>query len=202
MTPTVRTLAAVVPGVALVALAETVLDLPRADFIAALDSDRYRILWISGSYLAGSATGMALTTLAASMLGLRRAYLLGLLVFTIAGGLCGWVTEVIGMTPLRFLQGVGAGQVSIPGMGLGWRAFPNHRDRDQDNHSTGVVKAILDALVKLRVIDQDDSDHVHLQPVNIIVRPGERWMKIDVGDNNEADESKEPVYGEGYGDES
>ena len=38
-----RYMLAVLPGLALTMLHSTILDLPRADIVAALDSDRYRI---------------------------------------------------------------------------------------------------------------------------------------------------------------
>src|SRR4051794_20197958 len=79
-------LLAVLPGLVLTMLHSTALDLPRADIIGALDSDHYRIQWIVGSYLLGSAVGMALTGFLGSYLGLARSYLAGLAAFTVASG--------------------------------------------------------------------------------------------------------------------
>jgi len=100
---------------------------PRADFIDALDSDRYRIQWITGAYILGSATGMVLTRFAGSRLGLRYAYLLGLVCFTLAGSACAGSTEVFWMAPLRLAQGVGNGLIISVGMVLIWRAFAVHK---------------------------------------------------------------------------
>jgi MFS family permease len=86
-----RVMLAVLPGLALTMLHSTTLDLPRADVVAALDSDRYRIQWIFGSYMVGSATGMAMTQFLGSRIGLRAAYLLALGLFTVAAGACGAV---------------------------------------------------------------------------------------------------------------
>src|SRR5262245_38279160 len=88
---------AVLPGLALSGLHMTALDLPRADVIAALDSDRYRIQWIVGAYLVGSAAGMALTRFVCDRLGMRWAYLLALALFAAAAGGCAAVSEVIAM---------------------------------------------------------------------------------------------------------
>jgi DHA2 family multidrug resistance protein len=118
----------VVPGVALTMLHSTMLDLPRADVVAALDSDRYRIQWIVGSYLLGGAAGMALTGFCGAHFGLRRSYAAAVLLFALAAGACGFVGEVVWMTPWRLLQGLGMGLAISSGMVLIWRAFPRHRE--------------------------------------------------------------------------
>jgi len=141
-----RVLAAVVPGVALVTLSASMLDLPRADLIDALDSDRYRIQWIMGSFLVGSAAGMTWTGLSSALLGMRRAYLTGLLLFTVMNALCGCVSEVIWMTPLRLLEGIGSGLVLSVGMVMVWRAFPEGRDRAMVVYAFGVYLASIAGL--------------------------------------------------------
>ncbi len=123
-----RIMGAVLPGLALTMLHSTALDLPRADVIDALDSDHYRIQWIVGSYVLGNAVGLALTRFLGDRLGLRRAYLLGLFLFATAGSSCAAVSEVIWMTPLRLVQGLGAGLVLSVGMVLVWRAFPVRKE--------------------------------------------------------------------------
>jgi len=122
-----RLMLAVLPGLALTMLPSAALDLPRADVIAALDSDRYRIQWIFGSYIVGSATGMALTQFVGSRIGLRAAYLLALGLFTAATTACGAVSGVVDLAPLRLLQGLGTGLLISTGMVLLWRAYPARR---------------------------------------------------------------------------
>lgn len=138
-----RVLGAVVPGVALVSLASAMLDLPRANVIDALDSDRYRIRWLTASYLVGSAAGMSLTALIAGFVGLRRTYLLGLALFSLAAGLCGWAPSVLAMAPLRLLEGLGGGLVLCAGMVLLWRANPDRRDLAMAGYGLGVYLALL-----------------------------------------------------------
>ena len=119
---------AVLPGVALATAHSTMLNVPSADIIDALDTDKYRIHWIIGSYVLGSALGMAFTKFCCGRFGLRWAYLLGVLLFTLAGGLCGLVNDVILMAPLRWLEGFGNGLLISVGMVIIWRAFPRHRE--------------------------------------------------------------------------
>src|SRR5262249_5888781 len=104
-------------------------------------------LWIAGSYLIGSAAGMTWTGMAADLFGLRRAFLGALVLFTVAGSLCGFVSEVIVMAPLRLLQGLGAGLVLSPGMVLIWREFPDRRDMAMAGYGLGVYFAAIQGAV-------------------------------------------------------
>lgn len=56
--------------------------------------------------------------------------------------------------------------------------FPQERKRDLDNHTTGVVKALIDALVQAQVLSADDSAHLELAPVEIVVERGQRRMEL------------------------
>jgi DHA2 family multidrug resistance protein len=134
---------AVLPGLALTMLHSTILDLPRADVVAALDSDRYRIQWINGAYVLGLALGMGLTGFLGGRLGLRRAYLLAVVLFTAAGSACAGVSEVFWMTPLRLVQGLGTGLLISAGMVLLWRAFPVHKELAMAIYGMGVYLSAL-----------------------------------------------------------
>jgi DHA2 family multidrug resistance protein len=133
-----RIMLAVVPGLAMTALHSTMLDLPRADVIDALDSDHYRIQWIIGAYIVGTAAGMALTKFIGDRLGLRWTYLLGVACFTVAGGLCAAVSEVIWMAPLRLVQGYGDGLIICAGMVIIWREFPVRKELAMALYAMGV----------------------------------------------------------------
>jgi DHA2 family multidrug resistance protein len=134
---------AVLPGLALTMMHSTALDVPNADVVAALDSDRYRIQWILGAYVLGSALGMGLTGFLGGRLGLRGAYLLAVLLFTTAGGACAGVSEVVWMTPLRLVQGLGTGLLISTGMVLLWRAFPVHKELAMALYGMGVFLSAL-----------------------------------------------------------
>ncbi len=121
-------LAGVLPGVALALLSSTMLVVPQSDIINALDTDQYRIHWIAGSYMLGMAIGMAVARVVASRLGLRRSYLLGVALFAAAGGACGLLSDMVVMTPLRFVQGYGDGLLICAAMLILWRTFPRQRE--------------------------------------------------------------------------
>jgi Holliday junction resolvase RusA-like endonuclease len=56
---------------------------------------------------------------------------------------------------------------------------PDRRRRDTDNHTTGVVKAAIDALVRGGYLEADDTDHLRLLPVEIRTEPGRRALVLE-----------------------
>lgn len=58
--------------------------------------------------------------------------------------------------------------------------FPDHRARDLDNLSTGVVKALQDCLVKADVIRADDTSCVVGMSVEVSVEKGRRALVVTV----------------------
>ncbi len=135
--------AAVLPGVILTALHATMLDLPKADIIDAMDSDHYRIYWIIGSYLFGAATGMAMTGFWSGRLGLYGCYFSALLLFVVAGGSCGLVNDTLQMVPLRLLSGYGTGLVISAAMVLIWHQFPTDHELAMAVYGIGLYLGAL-----------------------------------------------------------
>jgi len=136
-----RWVAMVLPGVALTALHGTALDLPRADLVDAMDSDRYRVYWIIGAYLFGAATGMAMTGFWSGRLGLRGCYLRSLLLFTLASSACGLAGTEAQMAPLRLAAGYGAGLVISSAMVLLWQEFPEDKELAMALYGMGLYLA-------------------------------------------------------------
>lgn len=58
--------------------------------------------------------------------------------------------------------------------------FPDHRRRDIDNHSTGVVKVVQDSFVRLGLIDADDTSCVVGITTEIAVEKGRRALEIEI----------------------
>lgn len=56
--------------------------------------------------------------------------------------------------------------------------FPERRKRDMDNLSTGVLKVVIDLLVRAGVLEADDSEHLYLEPVQVQVEPGQRRLVV------------------------
>lgn len=58
--------------------------------------------------------------------------------------------------------------------------LPDRRRRDLDNHSTGVVKVVQDCLVRLGLIDADDTSCVVGISTEIVYERGARRLEITV----------------------
>lgn len=58
--------------------------------------------------------------------------------------------------------------------------FPDRRNRDVDNLTTGVTKAAIDALVRGRWLAADDSEHVTEVKAVAVVERGKRRLEIEI----------------------
>lgn len=56
--------------------------------------------------------------------------------------------------------------------------FPNRRRRDIDNLSTGVVKVVIDSLVRHGTLVDDDSTHVVAVTAEAVYERGRRALEI------------------------
>lgn len=56
--------------------------------------------------------------------------------------------------------------------------FPTHGRHDPDNLGTGVLKAVLDALVRGRWLEDDSTKHVRLMPPEVRVVKGVRALEL------------------------
>jgi len=57
--------------------------------------------------------------------------------------------------------------------------YPIERRRDIDNACTGVLKHVIDALVRGAWLVDDSSDHVRLEPPVVCVKPGVRSLVLE-----------------------
>lgn len=56
--------------------------------------------------------------------------------------------------------------------------MPDRRRRDLDNHSTGVVKVVQDCLVRLGLIDADDTSCVVGITTEVVYEKGQRRLEV------------------------
>lgn len=121
-------LLAVLPTLLMTGMNSTVTDLARPFVVTELSSDRYRFQWVTGLTLLGAVGGMSVINWARARLGLKRAYLTGLVLFTIGSLAVGTSPnfELLGLA--RFLQSWGNGMVVTTVLALLWREFPENRD--------------------------------------------------------------------------
>jgi DHA2 family multidrug resistance protein len=133
-----QTLVVALFGIAVAAGHGSMLAVPQTDIVDAIDTDKYRIHWIIGSYVVGSALGMELTKYCCSRWGTRFAYLLGVVLFTSASTAIGLTSDILLMTPLRLVEGLGNGFIAAGGMILIWQTFPRRREQAMAMYSLAI----------------------------------------------------------------
>lgn len=89
-----------------------------------LHADLTLLAWVTSAYLLPYAALMLITGRLGDRLGLKRVYMTGLAVFTLASLLCGLSTTAGMLIASRALQGVGAAIVSPQTMSMVTRIFP------------------------------------------------------------------------------
>ena len=76
-----------------------------------LHTDIETIQWVVTSYLLALAATVPISAWAAQRIGVKRLYLISLLVFTIGSGLCGLAWSAGSLIAFRVIQGVGGGMI-------------------------------------------------------------------------------------------
>lgn len=118
--------AGLLPGLLLLMLNTTLLAVATAEVANGLDSDRYRVQWVTGAYSVGFLVGCMLTQLVAGQVGLRRCFTGAVLLFGLVACLGGSSDTVMAMVPWRFVRGCTKGLALTSSMVLLWRRFPGH----------------------------------------------------------------------------
>lgn len=165
-----RAVIGVLPGVWITMFLGTIFHLGNNDVTDALHADRYRMVWFYGTYLFGSATGLASTTYYIPRIGLRRLFISSLIVFAIANGLCTFAPTVEAMAPLRLLVGYSTGLALNAGMLILWRVFKNDEEIAMTVYAAGVyLSALAGVIVGGLVLFETDMWKVLL------------WMHVPLG---------------------
>lgn len=140
--------ATLTPILALMGLSSTITDIPEPILIAELDSDHYRIQWVTGTTLLGTVLGLAPIRWLRDRFGLKFIHLTGLLIFTITSGFCGAAPDVLHLAPARFVQGFGKGMVVATVLAIMWREFPQKKDLAMAFYGIGIYfgKAIAPSI--------------------------------------------------------
>jgi EmrB/QacA subfamily drug resistance transporter len=76
-----------------------------------LHTDIKTIQWVVTGYLLALAATLPISAWAARRLGLKRLYMISLLIFTIGSGLCGLAWSAESLIAFRVLQGIGGGMI-------------------------------------------------------------------------------------------
>jgi DHA2 family multidrug resistance protein len=97
----------VMTGAFMAILDTTVVDVVVPKMMGPLSTDLYGIQWVITAYMTAAAIGLLLTHSLSRVLGLKRLFLIGLVVFTAASALCGFAGSLTEMISSRVIQGLG-----------------------------------------------------------------------------------------------
>jgi DHA2 family multidrug resistance protein len=97
----------VMTGAFMAILDTTVVDVVVPKMMGPLATDLYGIQWVITAYMTAAAIGLLLTHSLSRVLGLKRLFLIGLVIFTSASALCGFAGSLTEMISSRIIQGFG-----------------------------------------------------------------------------------------------
>lgn len=97
------------------------------------------VQWVVISYLTIIVSSMLLAARLGDLVGRKRCYAAGVLVFTVASGLCALAPSIGWLIGLRALQGTGAVMISGLGVALVAEAFPPH----ERGRALGVIGSVV-----------------------------------------------------------
>jgi len=117
-------LVASVFGVFVVALDTTIVTIALPKLQTVFGADVHQIQWVVTAYSLAQAVSIPLTGWAADRFGIKRVYMLALVVFTIGSLLCGVAWNTGSMVAFRALQGLGGGPLQPLSLALIFLAFP------------------------------------------------------------------------------
>ena len=99
--------AIVMVGAFMAILDTTVVDVVVPKMMGPLATDLYGVQWVITAYMTAAAVGLLLTHSLGRVLGLKRLFLIGLVIFTSASALCGLAGSLAEMIGSRIIQGFG-----------------------------------------------------------------------------------------------
>jgi MFS transporter, DHA2 family, multidrug resistance protein len=121
-------LAAIIPALLQTGTNSTITDLARPFIVSELASDRYRFQWVTGATLLGSVAGYSLIGWMRARFGLKRAWLVGLVLYTLGSLACAITPNSEVLVLARFVQSWGSGMAVATVQAILWREFPHQRD--------------------------------------------------------------------------
>ena len=117
----------VMTGAFMAILDTTVVDVVVPKMMGPLSTDLYGIQWVITAYMTAAAIGLLLTHSLGRVLGLKRLFLIGMVVFTSASALCGMANSLPEMIISRVIQGFGESFIMASAQTILFSIYPPNR---------------------------------------------------------------------------
>jgi len=117
----------VMTGTFMAILDTTIVDVVIPKMMAPLKTDLYGIQWVITAYMTAAATGLLLTQYLDKVLGLKRLFLTGLFIFTIASVSCGIAKSLGFMIFSRVVQGLGEAFIVATAQTIMFSVYPQEK---------------------------------------------------------------------------
>ncbi|MEF3255865.1 MAG: DHA2 family efflux MFS transporter permease subunit [Deferribacterales bacterium] len=114
----------VMTGTFMAVLDTTIVDVVVPKMIAPLKTDLYGVQWVITSYMIAAATSLLLVESLDRILGLKKLFIIGIILFTIASILCGISENLTQMIASRILQGTGEAFIMASAQTILFSIFP------------------------------------------------------------------------------
>ncbi|RMH00323.1 MAG: DHA2 family efflux MFS transporter permease subunit [Aquificota bacterium] len=114
-------------GVFMAILDTTIVDIVVPKMMAPLSTDLYGVQWVITSYMTSAATAILLVEWLESLLGLKKVFLFGLFLFTVASFFCGQASSLEWMIASRTVQGFGESLIVVSAEAMLFSAYPPER---------------------------------------------------------------------------
>lgn len=132
-------MAAVGSGVFLATIDGSIVNVALPTFVRAFDTQFALVQWVVLSYMLTIATLMLSVGRLADMIGKKRIYAAGFVIFTVGSMLCGIGQSVYWLIGFRVLQAIGAAMMMALGTGIVTEAFP----ASERGKAMGTIGAIV-----------------------------------------------------------
>ncbi len=114
----------VMSGAFMAILDTTIVDIIVPKITAPLQTDLYGVQWVITAYMIASATALILSEWLDKVIGLRKIYISGVALFTIASFLCGQSQNLEFMVFSRILQGIGEAMIMATAQTILFSVYP------------------------------------------------------------------------------
>jgi len=114
----------IVSGAFMAILDTTIVDIALPKMMAPLKTDLYGIQWVVTSYMMAAAVTLSLIERLEKVVGLKKIYITGVILFTFSSYMCGVSGELYQMIAFRSVQGFAGALIIVSTQAILFRIYP------------------------------------------------------------------------------